>query len=188
MADAGSSSMMDHFFYLLSLRPEERPEPWPTYRYTRYQYYATKDDKAVFFASPWDHFWATFCEAVGRPDLIDSEPDQEPERQEVAKIMRTKTRAEWVEFALAQQLSIAPVYSPAEALDDPHFQARDLLAECEHPQRGTLKMFGTPTKVRGQKFGVRAAPELGQHTDAVLRDFGVDEARIRELRAGGVIR
>jgi crotonobetainyl-CoA:carnitine CoA-transferase CaiB-like acyl-CoA transferase len=188
MADAGASCLMDHFFYLLSLRPEERPEPWPTYRYTRYQYYATKDDKAVFFASPWDHFWTRFCEAVGRPDLVGSERDQEPERVEVAKIMRTKTRAEWVQFGLEQELSLAPVYSPEEVLDDPHSQARDLVAETDHPRRGKLRMFGTPIKVKGQQFEVRAAPELGQHTDAVLRDLGIAEDRIRELRARSVIR
>lgn len=73
-------------------------------------------------------YWDRFCTAVGRPDLIDRFIGDRPALlDDLAAIYRQKTRAEWDAFAREHDLQIAPVLTPAEALEEPHHHARGAL-------------------------------------------------------------
>ncbi|MGE4335206.1 MAG: CoA transferase, partial [Pigmentiphaga sp.] len=73
---------------------------------------------------------------------------------------------------------------------DPHFAARDMLPEVEHPGMARkVKVPGVPVKLSGTPGGVRhRAPLLAEHTDEVLREYGVAEDRIAALAEAGAIR
>jgi crotonobetainyl-CoA:carnitine CoA-transferase CaiB-like acyl-CoA transferase len=77
----------------------------------------------------------------------------------------------------------------ADALDDPHTQARDMIETIEHPTIGALKMLGIPFKFSDTACTVRRAPPtLGQHNDEILSgELGLDEQAIAELRREKVI-
>ena len=193
--DGAVSCTFDRLFYHLNLPPEEAEREQGSA--TRYQYYPTKDDKVVMFQPIEEKFWRNFCEAVGRMDLIDrkertaapeSNLGDEWERQELASIMRTKTRAEWIEFFVKHNIPGAPVNTIADLAVDPHFKARQLLVDYMHPQRGKLQVFGTAIKDSGQSFQVNPAPELGQHTDEVLTDLGLSADEIGKMKSAHVIR
>lgn len=188
-ADAAAAMLFDHLFWKLNFDLDEgRPQPWPAAVRTRYQYYPTADGKTIFLSPAQPHFWQRFCELVDRLDLLDSERDTEAERLEIAAITRTRTRAEWVEWCLANDVPCAPLNdNVSELIADAQFQARDLVVEVPHPAKGSLKLFGSPAKLADQQFTPHAAPELGEHTDAVLARFGIADARMRELRQAGVI-
>jgi crotonobetainyl-CoA:carnitine CoA-transferase CaiB-like acyl-CoA transferase len=82
------------------------------------------------------------------------------------------------------------VYSPQQALDDPHIRAARLLEEVTYPTlAGTLPLAPTPIDL-SETPGVyrRPAPMLGEHTDAILADLGYSEAEIAALREDRVIR
>jgi crotonobetainyl-CoA:carnitine CoA-transferase CaiB-like acyl-CoA transferase len=185
-ADAAVACGFDRLFYLLN-GVEGRPTPAALH--TRYQYYATKDGKAVFLAPGHPGQWARFCSAVGRADLVDSEPNREAERHEIAELVLTRTRDEWIAFCREHDVSAAPVNAgPEEVLADPQFLDRGLVAEYPDARRGSIKMIGPPVKVEGERFVARPAPEVGEHTDAVLRDFAIPAERIDALRRAGVIK
>ena len=64
-----------------------------------------------------------------------------------------------------------------------------MIVELEHPRAGTIRMPGTPLRFSETPCVPEVPPPvLGEHTDEVLREvLGLDEERIRELRAQGVV-
>ena len=160
----------------------------------RYQIYETADGHVLFMASERE-FWKNFCEGVGRPDLFERFPgsryadhaigNKELQR-ELAAIFRTRTSAEWLAFGGEHNTPIAPVNTPATIGDDPQFRAR--LAWIPRERLGA-EQLPSPLKVVGADLPLPArAPEVGQHTDEVLRGvLGYDDERIAALRASGAL-
>jgi crotonobetainyl-CoA:carnitine CoA-transferase CaiB-like acyl-CoA transferase len=188
-ADAAVAMRFDHLFWKLNFGIDDgRPTPWPAAVRTRYQYYFTADDKAVFLSPSQPEFWTRFCRLIGRLDLLDSERDTESERVEIAAIVRTRTQAEWVVWCMDNDVPCAPVHVELDdLLADPQFQARALTTEVADPARGSVRLFSTPVHVAGEIFAPTRAPGLGQHTDEVLASFGVPPERVAALRAAGVL-
>ena len=160
----------------------------------RYQLYESSDGHILFMASERE-FWKNFCEGVGRPDLFESHPgskyadhavgDHEL-RDELEKIFRTRTSAEWIAFSEEFNTTIAPVNTPANLGDDPQFQDRlGFLPAADHG----ADMLHTPIKYLGEELPLPPmAPTVGEQTDEVLADvLGWDAARIAEVRATGAL-
>jgi crotonobetainyl-CoA:carnitine CoA-transferase CaiB-like acyl-CoA transferase len=160
----------------------------------RYQLYASSDGHILFMASERE-FWKNFCEGVGRADLFESHPgskyadhavgDHEL-RDELEKIFRTRTSAEWLAFSEEFNTTIAPVNTPANLGEDPQFQ--DRLGFLPADAHGA-DMLHTPIKYLGEELPPPAmAPTVGEQTDAVLADvLGWDAAHIEAVRATGAL-
>jgi len=81
------------------------------------------------------------------------------------------------------------VYSPQQALDDPHIRAARLLEEVTYPGLGdTLPLAPTPIEL-SETPGTyrRPAPLLGEHTDEILASLGYDATEIAALRREQVV-
>jgi crotonobetainyl-CoA:carnitine CoA-transferase CaiB-like acyl-CoA transferase len=98
------------------------------------------------------------------------------------------TTAEAISALEANNAPCGVVLSPAELAADPHAQAIGLLEESVHPVAGRLRQPRHPAEfgaVRPHLGG--PAPMLGQHTDEILHELGLDDARITELHTNGVV-
>jgi crotonobetainyl-CoA:carnitine CoA-transferase CaiB-like acyl-CoA transferase len=86
----------------------------------------------------------------------------------------------------AAGVTAGPVYNIADALDDPHFQQRDIVVDVEDADLGSLPVHNMTPRLSGTP-GVwrRPAPTLGEHTDAALAQAGLDPDAIAALRAEG---
>jgi succinate--hydroxymethylglutarate CoA-transferase len=95
----------------------------------------------------------------------------------------------WLAKLMAVGVPCGRINTVADALDDPHTQARDMIETIEHPTIGALKMLGIPFKFSDTACSVRRAPPtLGQHNDEILEgELGLDEGAIAELRREKVI-
>ena len=95
----------------------------------------------------------------------------------------------WLDKLKAVGVPCGRINSVADALDDPHTAARDMIETVEHSTIGALKMLGIPFKFSGTACSVRRAPPtLGQHNDEILKgELGLDEKAIAELRQAKVI-
>lgn len=167
------------------------------WRGAKYQYYQTADEKVVLFCCMERKFWSTFCEAVGRPDLIESDESRfdygtetEDLRTEVQNIMAKRTLEEWMALAVAHHLPIGPAHrSIAEVAAEPQFAAREIFIENRHPVAGDMTYIGSAAMVDEQPYAVRRpAPGHGEHTDEVLSELGYGSGEIEELRGAGVIK
>src|SRR3954453_17826788 len=176
-----------------------RPPGTPAFNSARYQYYATADARFVLFCAIEPKFWRRFCEAVGRPELageitpggapIDFAHGDEALRRELQALFATKTQQEWVATAIEHDIPIGPANQGARSLlDDEHLKQRSIIVEGEHPDAGPFLYVGFPVIVDHEPFDVRRpAPNLGQHTDEVLEEIGIDVDTIARLRAHNVI-
>jgi crotonobetainyl-CoA:carnitine CoA-transferase CaiB-like acyl-CoA transferase len=95
----------------------------------------------------------------------------------------------WLDKLMAVGVPCGKINSVADALDDPHTVARDMIETVEHSTIGTLKMLGIPFKFSDTACSVRRAPPtLGQHSDEILAgELGLDAKAIAELRQAKVI-
>jgi crotonobetainyl-CoA:carnitine CoA-transferase CaiB-like acyl-CoA transferase len=99
----------------------------------------------------------------------------------------TKTREESLEILGKEDVVCAPVYNLAEVAAEPQVAANEYLVEIEHPKEGKIRILNNPVTLGRQKARVGAAPELGQHTEEVLKEAGYSEAEISSFKEAEVI-
>ena len=100
-----------------------------------------------------------------------------------------RSRAEAIAALEAASIVAAPVYSPQQALDDPHIRAAHLLEQRRHPSLdASFPLAPTPIELSATPGAYRRpAPLLGEHTDEILARLGYDAAAIAALRDERVI-
>ncbi len=101
----------------------------------------------------------------------------------------TLTTEEALEALASARIPAGPVYSPAQALADPHIQAMNFMKPVDFP--GLPKpapIMDIPIRLSETPGGIRhRAPLLGEHTDTILTDLGYSQGAIEKLRNDGVI-
>jgi crotonobetainyl-CoA:carnitine CoA-transferase CaiB-like acyl-CoA transferase len=140
--------------------------------------------------------WVRFCEAIGRPELIDDERFADNDRRmqnrlelqrEAESVMTGETTAEWVRRFEEAGFPAGPIYDYQQVFEDPHTLERGMLQEYEHPVEGTVKVLGIPVKMSETPGDIRLpAPLLGEHSDEVWEPV-LGRDRLSELRSEGVI-
>jgi crotonobetainyl-CoA:carnitine CoA-transferase CaiB-like acyl-CoA transferase len=169
-------------------RGEERLNGgWPCYGV-----YETADGGHVTLGALEPQFWANFCRLVGREDLLSLQHVKGAERDrvesELRQLFRARPRAAWVELLHQADVCAGPVLRLDEVVRDPQLVGRGLFTEVEHPKLGAVPQVAFPVQMSGTPARVTAPPpELGEHTDEVLRGLGYDGAAIEALRRDGVV-
>ena len=75
-----------------------------------------------------------------------------------------------------------------EVLADPHLKAREMIVDLEYGRRGTYQTVGCPIKLSKSPAEITRPPELGEHTDDVLRDvLQISEDEITRLHQNSVV-
>jgi formyl-CoA transferase/CoA:oxalate CoA-transferase len=155
-------------------------------------------DGWVYVAVWLDRLWAPFCVAIDDPALardprFATRADRVQRRAELtarlAPVFRRRTVADWMARLESHDVLCAPVNRYADLPRDPQILASRLIVEQEHPRAGRFRTLDTPIRFDRTPGGIRTpAPELGEHTDAVLTEAGLSPAEIAVLRKSGTIR
>ncbi len=158
----------------------------------RYQVYRSADGHVLLMATE-RKFWAQFCAAVDRPDLVGEQTGRYANhalgdvrlRKELTDLFATRTTAEWVHLGLSADVPIAPVNRPDTLPDDPHFAARTGWLPAD---RYGADLLPLPVRLVDEELAAPApAATPGQHTDEVLAELGLDEAERDRLRSTGAL-
>ena len=159
--------------------------------------YPTRDDRFVVIAGNGDAIFKRLMLVIGRPDMAE-EPalaDNSGRVPHAARIddciavwTRQRTLAEVLAELSAVDVPAGQIYSAAEIVEDPHYNARDMILDADLPDGTRVKFPGIAPKLSLTPGGMRwAGPALGAHTDEVLATLGADGERIAELRGKGVV-
>jgi crotonobetainyl-CoA:carnitine CoA-transferase CaiB-like acyl-CoA transferase len=142
--------------------------------------------------------WERMChKVIERPDLLDDPrfatnagrmQNRQATRDLLAGIFGQDTRANWMRKFHAAGVPAGSIRNVREALAAPEVRARDMVAAVEHPVAGRVEMIGSPIKLSGTPVRPPAPwPGLGEHTTAVLGEFGLGADEIDALAAAGVL-
>ncbi len=154
-------------------------------------------DGHVNIAAHGQAMFAKFCDAIELSNLPRDERFANPRARFanrpalnaiIAESMKLRTTDHWVEVLNAVGIPAGPVYRLDQVFDDPQVKHMNITRAVEHPRLGRLNLVGQPLAITGHDGGPRTpAPELGQHTDDILRELGYDENAIRELHEKHVV-
>ncbi len=167
-----------------------------------YQDFATADG-AMLLAIGNNGQFARFCAAVGHPDWAADDrfatnslrvKHRDVLIPMIEELTRSRSTAVWIALLEDKAVPCGPINDIGQAFDDAQVKARGLAVTLPRQLQGEgdgiahisgvaspLRLAATPTVLR------QAPPALGQHTDEVLRELGLDAEEVDALRLGGVI-
>jgi crotonobetainyl-CoA:carnitine CoA-transferase CaiB-like acyl-CoA transferase len=159
-----------------------------------YQAVKSRDGYFVMGATN-QKLWTLLCETLDRKELLEdlrfrTNPDRLANREvlieELEKSFIARTSDEWVEALLAVGIPAGTMYTYPEAFESEHGRHRQMRMEIDHPIEGKVSNIGFAVKLSGTPQQVRLHPPLlGEHTQAVLGEIGVDASALEEFTARG---
>ncbi|MCB1846532.1 MAG: CoA transferase [Halieaceae bacterium] len=159
--------------------------------------YKTRDGLYLAVLPYWDNHWRTFCELAGRPELAEDERfiDMATRLQNInqsyrvtGEIIATRDRADWLALLGETNVPMMVVNTLDDLIDDPHLVESGFWQEAEHPTEGRVRMSSPPMNFGRTPASIRAmAPRLGEHSQEILREAGLDQATIDSMLAAGEV-
>jgi crotonobetainyl-CoA:carnitine CoA-transferase CaiB-like acyl-CoA transferase len=157
-----------------------------TGKYPCYNVYRTKDGHEITLAALEDKFWADFCRAVGRMDIIGLQYSVDPAAfATLAELFAGRTRKEWAAVLKQGDFCGEFVFSLEEALLDLEVRRRGLVREKN--LNGELHIELSNPLRQLERSDPGAVPGHGEHTFALLRELGYSEKDLEDLAASDVI-
>jgi crotonobetainyl-CoA:carnitine CoA-transferase CaiB-like acyl-CoA transferase len=158
--------------------------------------YRTKDGRFVHLSMDQQHYWPSFCDAVGHPEwkadpLLATHEAREKNGAHCVKLVEElfaeRTLAEWKEILAGQRGPFDPVQKVGELASDPQVVANGFMADIQDEAGRTLSLVAPPVKFDGARYETRRGPRHGEHTDEVLAEVGYDMDEIIQLKIDGAI-
>ncbi|MCP2054438.1 UNVERIFIED_ORG: crotonobetainyl-CoA:carnitine CoA-transferase CaiB-like acyl-CoA transferase [Pseudomonas fluorescens] len=159
--------------------------------------YLTADGAYVVIAGNSDPIYKRLMHTIGRADLAEAPEYAHNDGRAAKSGLLDAAITHWtsslpidqVLSALeAAEVPAGRIYSVADIVSDPHYQARDMLLNAQLPGGVSVKMPGIVPKLSETPGGVNwQGPSLGQHTDDILGSLGLTGADIQRLKTAGVV-
>jgi crotonobetainyl-CoA:carnitine CoA-transferase CaiB-like acyl-CoA transferase len=159
--------------------------------------YLCKDGKYVCLSASIQQMTERLFRAIGREDLIDdprfrTNADRVRNAETLDAIIgdfiARRTQAENVAYFEQAEVTIGPIYDISQIMEDPHFAAREILADYPDEAMGSMPMHAVVPRLLGTPGSIRTpAPSLGQHNRELLAEIGVEDEAYAALAADGVV-
>lgn len=141
-------------------------------------------------------FWAVLAEIMGKPEWATDAKystfaarlkNRDQLTKELEAVLTTAVTEEWIS-RLGGKVPIAPVYDVGQALENPLVAEQQLVLDFQHPEHGKIRGVASPVRLnKGELLPRRAAPRLGEDTDALLEELGYAPNTIGVLRAQAAV-
>jgi formyl-CoA transferase len=154
-------------------------------------------DGYINIASTGSKIWARFCDAADATELM-----QRPEYETAAarskhrdalnadmeKYTVKRTSAEWIELLNKAGVPCGPIYTIDQVYSDPQVVHLGIAQPVKTKNKSSLRMARQPVSLsRTPSRFAAPPPELGEHTEAVLKEFGFNAKEIAALRRANAI-
>ena len=161
-----------------------------------YQVFEVSDGHLILAVGN-DSQFVKFCQVAGQPQIAqDTRFARNADRVRhrsvlvpvLAALMKARTRADWMTALEAAKVPCGPINDLAEVFADPQVRQREMVVAMPHALSGSVRLVASPMKLSDTPVRYRLAPPLlGEHTDTVLREFGLSDAEVSALRAARAV-
>jgi crotonobetainyl-CoA:carnitine CoA-transferase CaiB-like acyl-CoA transferase len=157
-------------------------------------HYRTADGHWVVISTSSSEMFRRLVQAMGQPELAQRFAARDARMAHrdaieaaVADWVGGQTREQVLAAAEAADIPAGPINSIADLFADPHLRERGSLREVRGPGGRSVTVVDTvPRLSRTPGRSDTLGPALGQHTDELLAELGLDPARIEQLRREGI--
>ena len=152
--------------------------------------FKTKDGH-INIAATGQKIWERFCEAAGATALMQNpnyqngaarSKNRDALNAEIDSYMAGRTSADWIERLNKAGVPCGPIYSIDQMFADPQVEHLGMAQSVTKKDKSKMRLVAQPVKLSRtpSRLAVRP-PELGEHTDAVLKEFGFSARDIAAL-------
>ena len=144
-----------------------------------------------------EKMWGKLASALGKSEWVDSElfhdsssriKNRQTLTEEIEKVLSNRSVDSWVELINSAGVPCGPVLNMQEVFENPQVLARNMKVEMPHPEVGTFITTGLPVKLSETPGKIERRPALhGEHTEEILREFGIEDTEIDFLKRESVI-
>ena len=136
------------------------------------------------------------AKVIGREDWLVNPEWSTPEArlpkldkvfEEIEKWTKTKTKFEVMDILNPLNVPCGPIISMMELSEDPSLRATGTIVEVDHPERGKYLTVGNPIKLSDSPSDVHRSPLLGEHTDEILAEIGLNDDEIAAAKDEKVV-
>ena len=158
--------------------------------------FKTKDGH-INIAATGQKIWERFCEAAEAPALLQN-PDyqtgaarsknRDALNAEINSYMAGRTSAEWIDRLNKAGVPCGPIYAIDQVFADPQVEHLGMAQSVTMKDKSKMRLVAQPMKLSRtpSRLAVRP-PEMGEHTDAVLKEFGFSKRDIAALHKANAV-
>jgi crotonobetainyl-CoA:carnitine CoA-transferase CaiB-like acyl-CoA transferase len=154
-------------------------------------------DGYINVACSGDGMWKRLCNLLGREDLLampefKNNESRAGNRDALNRILNEEfsrqKSAHWIDELNNASVPCGPIYKMDEVFADPQVRHLKAAAEVSHPRLGKFKVLSQVVKLsRTPAAIVTPTPEMGQHTEEILRELEYSDKEISGLKEKGAV-
>ena len=159
--------------------------------------YTTGDGENIVIAGNGDAIFKRLMSAIGRQDMADdpalaNNAGRVPATQAIDEAIQSWCSTQTIDAALAvlqgADVPVSKIYSVRDMMQDPQFLARQMFEQHQFKDGSSIKLPAVTPKLSETPGSTRwIGPELGEHTDEVLKTLGYSDQEITDFRNSGVL-
>ncbi len=154
-------------------------------------------DGYVNIAATGQVIWERLAHAINRSGLLQNPDYASPKTRsvhrdalnvEIEKVTATRTSAEWVADLNKAGVPCGPIYTIDKMFDDPQVRHLDLVRDVPDTGERKVRLIAQPFTLSRTPSSIAARPpEVGEHTDELLHEFGFSDSEIATLKNTKII-
>jgi crotonobetainyl-CoA:carnitine CoA-transferase CaiB-like acyl-CoA transferase len=148
-------------------------------------------DGHINIATTGGAIWERFCKAIGAEAMLKNpayatakarSENRKALNEEIGTYTQHKSSAEWIDIMNKAGVPCGPIYSIDQVFADPQVQHLGIAQSVKKRDKSTLNVVGQPFNMSRTRSRIAAPPpDMGQHTNEVLKEFGFSAKEIAAL-------
>ncbi|WP_423395570.1 CaiB/BaiF CoA transferase family protein [Burkholderia sp. LMG 21824] len=159
--------------------------------------YQTSDGRWILLVAAQRKDWAGFVRAIDMGELLDDPrfADEQLRVKHAAALVEildprfaSQPLTFWKQTLAAERVIFGVVQIAEEIIHDPQLEINEIVVPLDIPGQPATRTVSNPIQIKGQhKVKPGAAPRLGEHGSAILKEIGFDDAEIAHLHNVGAV-